>query len=266
MTVALVFLDVLKMASIPDVRNVALRLRWRRSHPIPPNNEEEFGKENTTKKIGKKLMLKAEHVMNGIWKSIVKKHEFLAKSITKPLKEKKVEEKGKKNGLWTILIKQKFIGYSKQQFTMGKLLDQNFVKIARNLVEHMDITKTIQSLMMSYGYVLHVIFTYIINIKCTVREQARRLRKQMRCSDPLTKAVEISRNEISAILRWLSSNRKWQAGGKARFIYLPPGYNNDPYLIKYQAFADLKSSLIVLKIRTSNVEDNKVQAAERWAA
>ena len=24
------------------------------------------------------------------------------------------------------------------------------------------------------------------------------------------------------------SNRMWQAGGKARFIYLPPGYNNDP--------------------------------------
>ncbi len=58
----------------------------------------------------------------------------------------------------------------------------------------------------------------------------------------------------------------WQAGGKARFIYLPPGYNNDPYLIKNQAFADLKSSLIVLKTLTDDAEGNKVQAAERWAA
>jgi N4-gp56 family major capsid protein len=52
----------------------------------------------------------------------------------------------------------------------------------------------------------------------------------------------------------------WQSGGKARFIYLPPGYNNDPYLIDYQAFADLKSSLIDLNILPRNGEDNKAQA------
>lgn len=27
----------------------------------------------------------------------------------------------------------------------------------------------------------------------------------------------------------------WQAGGKARFIYLPPGYNNDPCMIRHTA-------------------------------
>lgn len=58
----------------------------------------------------------------------------------------------------------------------------------------------------------------------------------------------------------------WQAGGKARFIYLPPGYNNDPYLTNTQALADLKSSLIVLNILPDNAEDNKVQASERMAA
>lgn len=27
----------------------------------------------------------------------------------------------------------------------------------------------------------------------------------------------------------------WQAGGKARFIYLPPGYNNDPVMLRHSA-------------------------------
>lgn len=27
----------------------------------------------------------------------------------------------------------------------------------------------------------------------------------------------------------------WQAGGKARFIYLPPGYNNDPVMLRHTA-------------------------------
>lgn len=54
----------------------------------------------------------------------------------------------------------------------------------------------------------------------------------------------------------------WQAGGKARFIYLPPGYNNDPLTIDYQTFADLKSSLIDLNLLAGNAEDNKAQAEQ----
>lgn len=27
----------------------------------------------------------------------------------------------------------------------------------------------------------------------------------------------------------------WQAGGKARFIYMPPGYNNDPCMLRHTA-------------------------------
>jgi hypothetical protein len=27
----------------------------------------------------------------------------------------------------------------------------------------------------------------------------------------------------------------WQSGGKARFIYLPPGYNNDPCMLRHTA-------------------------------
>ena len=36
----------------------------------------------------------------------------------------------------------------------------------------------------------------------------------------------------------------WQAGGKARFIYLPPGYNNDPCINNN---VHVKSSLIDLE-------------------
>ena len=45
----------------------------------------------------------------------------------------------------------------------------------------------------------------------------------------------------------------WQAGGKARFIYLPPGYNNDPCMLRHTAgcsFDDIdegKFSLIDLE-------------------
>jgi N4-gp56 family major capsid protein len=38
----------------------------------------------------------------------------------------------------------------------------------------------------------------------------------------------------------------WQAGGKARFIYLPPGYNNDP-CIKIFLNVHVKSELIDLE-------------------
>lgn len=39
----------------------------------------------------------------------------------------------------------------------------------------------------------------------------------------------------------------WQAGGKMKFIYLPPGYNNDPLVTEFQQYVDLKPSLIDLE-------------------
>lgn len=45
----------------------------------------------------------------------------------------------------------------------------------------------------------------------------------------------------------------WQAGGKSRFIYLPPGYNNDPCMLRHTAGCSFKgktsfkSSLIDLE-------------------
>jgi hypothetical protein len=79
---------------------------------------------------------------------------------------------------------------------------------------------------------------------------------------PLWRHKEVSRNDL---LARKSGNRaeinlsKWQAGGKARFIYLPPGYNNDPCMLRHTAgcsfyqgqcideVVHLKSSLIDLE-------------------
>ena len=58
----------------------------------------------------------------------------------------------------------------------------------------------------------------------------------------------------------------WQAGGKAKFIYLPPGYNNDPLETESKQDADLKLSLIDLEALTDYAEGDRAQAAERWAA
>jgi hypothetical protein len=44
--------------------------------------------------------------------------------------------------------------------------------------------------------------------------------------------AEVRRNDASARN---GANRTWQAGGKARFIYLPPGYNNDPCMLRHTA-------------------------------
>lgn len=44
--------------------------------------------------------------------------------------------------------------------------------------------------------------------------------------------AELHRNDVATRK---SSNKLWQAGGKARFIYLPPGYNNDPCMLRHTA-------------------------------
>lgn len=52
----------------------------------------------------------------------------------------------------------------------------------------------------------------------------------MRKSDLPTKAEEGWSKNLPRLQYIVShkSNRMWQAGGKAKFIYMPPGYNNDP--------------------------------------
>lgn len=145
---------------------------------------------------------------------------------------------------------------------------QASVHIAIKSVYHMLIMRIIQNLMRLFGYVPIAILNYIINTNITVREQARKLCKQMRCSELLTKAVEICRNDISPRN---GVNRRWQAGGKARFIYLPPGYNNDPCINNLESMTyiivnvQVKLSLIDLEGYGESYAD-KAQATERCAA
>lgn len=58
----------------------------------------------------------------------------------------------------------------------------------------------------------------------------------------------------------------WQAGGKARFIYLPPGYNNDPLVLEFQQDADLKFSLIDLEGYGESYADRAQAEAEMLLA
>lgn len=71
---------------------------------------------------------------------------------------------------------------------------------------------------------------------------------------PSWRHEEVGRNDLLArksgnrILGILTQS--WQAGGKAKFIYLPPGYNNDPCMLRHTAgcsfndMDELKPSLI----------------------
>lgn len=55
----------------------------------------------------------------------------------------------------------------------------------------------------------------------------------------------------------------WQAGGKARFIYLPPGYNNDPCMLRHTAGCSfyqgqcITNDLWVLNLRSTMFPGNE---------
>ncbi len=82
-----------------------------------------------------------------------------------------------------------------------------------------------------------------------MREQAVKLRKQMRCSDLQRKPVEVGRNDLSTRKSLtMGYQLPWQAGGKARFIYLPPGYNNDPCMLRHTAGASFYQGSCIEKV------------------
>ena len=80
-----------------------------------------------------------------------------------------------------------------------------------------------------------------------MNDLARRLRKEMRKSHLRWKHAEGEpksfprHNELmlDMVIRVVpptrSKSKLWQAGGKARFIYLPPGHLNDPCLLRHSA-------------------------------
>ncbi len=53
----------------------------------------------------------------------------------------------------------------------------------------------------------------------------------------VTQSASLAGNDIANCFVTAKEGYKivWQAGGKARFIYLPPGYNNDPCMLRHTA-------------------------------
>lgn len=47
----------------------------------------------------------------------------------------------------------------------------------------------------------------------------------------------------------------WQAGGKMKFIYLPPGYNNDPGMLRHTAAVTFYQGLLELALNKSSLID-----------
>jgi hypothetical protein len=72
----------------------------------------------------------------------------------------------------------------------------------------------------------------------TVNDLTKKLRKEMRKSELLSKAREGSPKREPR-QKWSVPKGKvtemWQAGGKMKFIYLPPGYGNDPLMLRHSA-------------------------------
>jgi len=73
----------------------------------------------------------------------------------------------------------------------------------------------------------------------------------MRKSKLLTKVAEKNpkrffrhRKMVSRPIVVESNSNLWQAGGKAKFVYLPPGFNNDPCLKRNE---HVKSEVIDLE-------------------
>ena len=83
-------------------------------------------------------------------------------------------------------------------FIQGKYYVILNVKYVLSSAKLMDTMKTIQNHWKLFGCVQNVIFTTIKNIDFTLREQAKRLRNEMRCSDLQRKPVETHRNDVSA--------------------------------------------------------------------
>jgi len=224
----LVFSDAQKMASILDVKNAVLRSQCPLLLQIIQRKEEENGKENTTIKTEKKLEQNVEHVMPSIYLNIEKTLGLRVENTMEVSPIKKKIGRKKRIGVLLILKKQEFIDNSKQLFAMVKLPDQIYVKDAKKIADLMDIMRIIQNLMKLFGFVHLVISTIIINIECTVNDLTKKLRKEMRKSEHTTKACErdpkrflrhvIINNMVKKVTVYL-----WQSGGKARFIYMPPG-------------------------------------------
>lgn len=272
----LVLINVEKMAEILNVKsaviymlnkitNISLLLKKKKK-------KEEDGKENIVKELMLTMRKNVENGITEIWNMLENCLWKQQKDIYLQKKEEEKEIKELMNGKRKILKKEELKKNYNIGLKPGKLLDHCIVLNVNLNVKFKLIMKIIQNLWMLFGSAKDVIFFYIMNINITVRDLTKRLRKEMRKSQLPTKAEEenpkwFSRyRKIVSKPKWLKVRDLWQAGGKARFIYLPPGYNNDPYSIECQQYADVKSTLMDLKLLPRKGEDNKAQATYECAA
>ena len=235
MTANLVNLNAVRMGSIQDVVNAVAKVSRNLKNLLKQLQIKKFMFLNGKKEIEKDDLSNLEVGMKGIWKKLDRCLLKLPKNIFLLNMDEEKEMQDLLYGKIKILKKEECTIEQCMLSKLGKLIDQISVLSAKKSAFLMLTMKIIQNLSMFCGYVLLVIFFIIINQNITLREQARKLRNQMRCSEPKRKPWEICRNDISAYLFRLTSNSMWQAGGKARFIYLPPGYNNDPCMLRHTA-------------------------------
>ena len=207
-------LNVAKMGSIQDAVNaVAIASRDQLSL-LKQSLIRRFMSLNGQRTIEKKSMPSVVDGMKIISRRLVPCHWLRPRNILKQTMVKESAIKELRIGTRKILRSgARMIGRCmllRKENSLGLKYALNVVKN----VSRMPITRTIQNLLMSFGYVPYAISTYITVQNITVREQARKLRKKMRCSDPLTKAVETCRNDMSANVKQFYIGSQVTASGK----------------------------------------------------
>lgn len=222
MTANLEILSAVRTGSIQDVVNAVAKVLRGLLNLLKQSQITKDTFPNGRKRIEIKDLNSLELGMRGIWSA-------QGKCLLKRLKSTYQLRTDARNATKVLQIGIKKISKNAEHMIeqcmrskQGNLFVLTSVQNAARNANRMRIMKITRNLWKLFGSVLCAISIYIINQNITVREQARKLRKGMRCSEPLTKAVEIHRNDVSPRN---GVNRKWQAGGKSRFIYLPPGLN-----------------------------------------
>jgi len=244
MKLSSVFLNVAKTELIQDVANAAViasrdlksllkQLLIRKSMWLS-------GKSGTKTET----TLNAGDGMKGIWKKPAKCRWSLPKNIIKLKTDVKNEHSvgliGKRKILKSAVRMIEQCMRLKRENSFDHQVAKN-VAWSVSLMRTMRITQNRWTLC---GFVQNAISIYITAISTTVNDLAKRRRKVMRKSALPTKAEEVGSkcparhvnfHMVSKLNKLKVTVLRWQAGGKAKFIYLPPGYNNDPCMLRHTA-------------------------------
>lgn len=212
--------------------------------PKSKKKKEGYGKESTERNVVQITQENAESGTKGIWNTL---ENYLLRQLRDTFLLKMVKRKGMKdlqNGI-KITVK-KHVCMIKQCMLLKQenFLDQLNVVNAGKYASRKLITKIIQNLLKLFGSAQNAILIYITDTNITVNDLASGLQMEMRKSHLPTKAEEGSPKreprqsyDWSVNLNWLKVRELWQAGGKAKFIYRPPGYGEDPAMLRQTAAA-----------------------------